>query len=546
MRPPRQFAFPEISHREADHLAFPSLGAPFHWLAGTVEHVALGLLLGGLATWAMRRLEIRWTWAAAALGADVLIGPLSGGTDWTLAAAALLATVGVRAAEERSLPLGGKIAGQTARRHGPLDVLGLLVRTAVRRQRLRLGFWFEGQSLLVGYDAEQRPVYLPVQGPTRGTNTLVLGAAGSGKTVSMTWIAVRAIEAGMPGIFLDPKDDPDFCEQIRLVAARAGKELIEWSPDGPTIYNPYADGSASEVADKVLAGERFTEPHYLRQAQRYIGHAVRALRLAGVQVSLAALAEHMDPDRLEALLRELPEGEARAGYDYLDSLTARQRSDLSGVRDRLSILVESDVGRWLDPRTPGARRFDLLGALRSGAVVLFRLRSDQRPLLMQMLGGAIVLDMQTTTAALQGSPLQSIAVIDEFAALAARQIGGLFGRARGAGMSLILGTQEIADMRLPGAEQLLDQVTGNLTSLIAHRQVKPESAEWVSRHSGEVETWRPSISSDGTWRASRDRAFAIEKEEIRALATGQAAVLVFAGSCRGVSIAQMLSAQGLR
>jgi len=34
-------------------------------------------------------------------------------------------------------------------------------------------------------------------------------------------------------------------------------------------------GSETEIADKALSGETFTEPHYLRQAQRYLGHAVR-------------------------------------------------------------------------------------------------------------------------------------------------------------------------------------------------------------------------------------------------------------------------------
>jgi hypothetical protein len=37
----------------------------------------------------------------------------------------------------------------------------------------------------------------------------------------------------------------------------------------------------------------FTESHYQRLAQRYIGHVIRALRLAGVPVSLATVVEHM-------------------------------------------------------------------------------------------------------------------------------------------------------------------------------------------------------------------------------------------------------------
>jgi hypothetical protein len=59
------------------------------------------------------------------------------------------------------------------------------------------------------------------------------------------------------------------------VVGRTGVAFLEWTPDGPLPYNPYAHGSDTEIADKALAGELVTEPHYLRQAQRYLGHAVR-------------------------------------------------------------------------------------------------------------------------------------------------------------------------------------------------------------------------------------------------------------------------------
>ena len=41
-----------------------------------------------------------------------------------------------------------------------------------------------------------------------------------------------------------------------------------------------------------------------------------------------------------------------------------------------------------------------------------------RPLLTQMLGAAIVQDLQTTVAALQGRPTPTLVVIDEFSAIA--------------------------------------------------------------------------------------------------------------------------------
>jgi hypothetical protein len=105
--------------------------------------------------------------------------------------------------------------------------------------------------------------------------------------VSETWIACRLIEAGCGAVVVDPKGDEMLAEHLRATAETCGAPFLAWSPEGSLAYNPYAHGSHTEIADKALAGERFTEPHYLRQAQRYIANAVRAMQAAKVTVTLA-------------------------------------------------------------------------------------------------------------------------------------------------------------------------------------------------------------------------------------------------------------------
>jgi len=327
---------------------------------------------------------------------------------------------------------------------------------------------------------------------------------------------------------------------VRRAALAHGRCFIEWTPEGECVYNPYALGGASEIADKALAGEHFTEPHYLRQAQRYLGHVVRALRQAEAQVSLKAIVEHLAPGRLEVLARALPEADARATFAYLDSLSSRQQSELAGVRDRLAILAESDVGTWLDPQTQGAGCFDLLSAVRARSIVYFRLDADSRPRLTHMLGAAIVQDLQTTVAALQGRPIPTLIVIDEFSAIAADQVVRLFGRARSAGFSLLLGTQELSDLRPPGRERLLEQVLGNLSVLIAHRQAVPSSAELISSMAGSRGAWRVSRHSDGRSTRARARETVLAADEVMSLGRGWAAVLAL-GNGGSARIARMLS-----
>ena len=80
-------------------------------------------------------------------------------------------------------------------------------------------------------------------------------------------------------------------EDLRASAERRGVQFLEWTPEGPLAYNPYAHGTDTEIADKALSGEEFTEPHYLRQAQRYLGYAIRVMHAAGVPTGLGDAAD---------------------------------------------------------------------------------------------------------------------------------------------------------------------------------------------------------------------------------------------------------------
>jgi hypothetical protein len=137
------------------------------------------------------------------------------------------------------------------------------------------------------------PFSIPVGGES-GSHTLVVGATGAGKTVTQAWIAARLIENGHGAVVVDPKGDRFLHDELQQAAERRGAGFLEWTPEGPLAYNPYAQGSDTEIADKALSGETFTEPHYLRQAQRYLGHAVRVMHEAGIAVTPVSLVKMLD------------------------------------------------------------------------------------------------------------------------------------------------------------------------------------------------------------------------------------------------------------
>jgi type IV secretory pathway TraG/TraD family ATPase VirD4 len=520
-----------VAFSEHQQDPWSALGGGLEWLAHTVLQFGLGVVFGLLAARYMRRGHLHWTWAPAMLAFVLCVHGRLGSFTFTLICASVVATVRSRRWHREDIDSGADLAEIAAQRSGPVDYLRTIATVLEERSGVRAGVdGPDTQTLALGRDERGRKVAIPFGEQAGARHMLVVGATGSGKTVTQTLMAVNAIERGMGAVVVDPKGDRGMSSELRRAAQATGRRFLEWTPAGACVFNPYAHGSETEIADKLLAGERFTEPHYQRQAQRYLGHVVRVLRAADIEVSLAAVVAYLDPDRLELLVRGLPEGEARATQTYLDSLSSHQRRDLAGVRDRLAILVESDVGPWLDPQTPDVQRFDLQSMVRERAIVYFNLEADSRPLLAQMLGASIVQDLQSTVAALQGNPIATLVVIDEFSALAAERVVGLFARARSAGISLLLATQELSDLRLPGREMLLEQVMGNLSVVIAHRQVVPESAALISSISGRHGVWKVSRRSDGATTRTRIRESVLNPDRIAGLGQGWAAVIVLGGA----------------
>ena len=400
------------------------------WTAGTALHLALGLPLGLLAAHLMRRRHLHWSWGAVGLLCTLLLRAPLGASATTLAAGALVATTHSRRWHREDLLAGADLAQIARDRCHPLDLARAGAHRVVRPARHS-----RGEELILGRERHGRPVAIALGGERGGTHTLVLGATGSGKTVTQALIARHAIARGMAAVIVDPKGDRALRESARRAARTAGRRFVEWTPAGPSVYNPCARGSETEIADRVLAAERYSEPHYQRQAQRYLGHAVRALQYTGAEVTLAGLVRALDPAQLELLARTLPPEHGLAVHQYLDSLEPRQRRDLGGVRDRLAVIAESDVGRWLDPALgPAAvQRFDLLEAIQERAVIYFSLRADSRPLLAQMLGAAIVGDLQSAISTLQSGSVPALVLIDEFLGAGRRAArgslrAGAFGR----------------------------------------------------------------------------------------------------------------------
>ena len=129
-------------------------------------------------------------------------------------------------------------------------------------------------------------------------------------------------------------------------------------------------------------------------------------------------------------------------------------------------------------------------------------------------------------------------LIDEFSAIAAKEVARLFSRARGAQLRVVLGTQELADLEaVPGAGSsggIRDQILGNLDVFVSDRQVVPDSAELAAAIAGTRGAWITTHQTGygigalrtGLGSRTRGRKYRIHPDEIKRLGVGEAAVIV--------------------
>ncbi len=490
-----------------------------------------GLVFGGALLVYLRHRRLRWTWA---LG----IAPFAYGSWLVSWRAGLLLGVGGATAivagirlHLESLGRGGEEARAARHAIGPLVVLRSLIAERGARRHPR-----KGTTLAIGRTARGSVCRVPIGRPGEGRHVLTVGATGGGKTVSQASIVAAHIDAGMAAVVVDPKGDSRLRATLRASAAAAGVRFREWSPSGSAIYNPIANGNPDEIADKALAAHEWSEPHYEMATRRLLGLTLATMQAAGLwPPTLSGLVDHSHPDRLDALGDRAGGEVAGRVRSYVNGLDAGARSDLRGGRDRLAILAEGELGRRLDPALGDGEEIDLRRALDRREVVYFRVDADRYPLAARLLGAALVIDLASLAAGRQGDPTAAVVLMDEFGSLAAAQVSRLLARCRGAGISLVLGTQSLADLRAVGSgeDTLTEQVIANVGYTIAHRIADPDSAERLARMAGTEPDWTKTeqlgpgffSASPGMATRTRERDFIVGPDAFKRLAPGRAVVI---------------------
>lgn len=203
----------------------------------------------------------------------------------------------------------------------------------------------------------------------------------------------------------------------------------------------------------------------------------------------------LEPSNLKRLLPHVPPEFASRVGPYLSHLNRDQQSAIMGLQSRLALLSESTPGTYLQPGEPTVDPWHTL--LGGNEVVLLSLNSSRYGKLAPQIAALAIQDLTAVAGERLSRPHRPLALlaVDEFTSLDTDNLLALTSRAREAGISVLLSTQEMADLeRL--AKGFKDQVLGNTGVMIAHRQNVPDSAELIARMIGTKTVWKPTYQTD--------------------------------------------------
>ena len=381
----------------------------------------------------------------------------------------------------------------------------------------------------------QQPVW--IENDALNLSCVVFGATGSGKTSTLNHFARHAMRSAMPLILIDAKGDTGWAHTLQRWAEAEHRPFLHWSVRGPAQWNPLAEGTPSELKDKLIGLTDWTEPHYRYAGERFLQTLIQCFQVSGHSLTLDTLVAHGDnPRSLTNLARASgPTGERLlAIIDQWDADTSLRKA-VMGLMTRLAVLSESDVGPYLSG--VDIRLHDVLLDL-AAPVVLFSLPKLQYSGLVPLLGALVIQDLKAAIAALYHEAQRTAAMIliDEFGAFATLQALDILSQARGAGMHSIVASQDPLDYAHVAPELPL-QVLTNSAVKIVHRIENPDSAELLARSIGthkthavthQIDNTQHTLGQMGSIRAVDE--FIIHPQILKSLPVGMAAYSIKVGA----------------
>ncbi|MFN8944349.1 MAG: type IV secretory system conjugative DNA transfer family protein, partial [Pseudobdellovibrionaceae bacterium] len=336
------------------------------------------------------------------------------------------------------------------------------------------------QSISMGVDdILDETIYLPDQIRTRHVH--ILGATGSGKTESVILNFLKQdVERGLGSIILDAKGDHSFLNALHSWVPSERLRIFDLTDPKSIGYNPLADGSPLEAAQRLFSSLTWSEEYYKSKAltslQRIFQVYSELNERNPVLFEVSQILE--SPDSYSSFVNTA---------DFPQALAIKEFQDLSGLRDQVRSLTLGHLKTILSPSVNSGIR---ISEAELGVVIYFRLQSLMSPQIVSTVGKLVInhLNFLAGTAHRGDGSSENITAprklipvyFDEFATFACPEFADLISKARSAGYALHFSHQSIGDV-MEVSIGFLNRITDNAATKIVLRINDPDSAEFLAR-----------------------------------------------------------------
>lgn len=439
------------------------------------------------------------------------------------------------------------------------------------------GGWLYGVPLGVDLWDNNEPIILG--SGYLNKHTCLVGTTGSGKTVTLFNFIFSAIANEKAFIFIDGKGDLKNIEIIQEAYntryednSEDKKKIHVITIDGKNGYNPFANGTPSELTDKIISMFDWTEEHYKLTSSRFLQLLINYLQLKEIPLNLANIVKYSDLKKLVELeMQDLRKAtpikeEVNPSFDNIEpsfevleethqqDATEEPQDDknkkaseiyekiknieikaIQGLQARIASLAEGDMQEMFS--NPDA--LNLFEAIENKEPVIFSVDSLRYAEQSKALGRLVVNDIKTCVSKHMKNGAKPVGLFfDEFNVFASHEVIDIINKSRSAGFEALLAFQSLSDIdKLNNGEALRRQIIQNCNNLIVQKQNDSKDAEELSKIFGTYETQELTIQEqkDGEAGAGSLRMvnkFCVAPDDIKRLRTGEAFVKIGNGSSK--------------
>lgn len=418
-------------------------------------------------------------------------------------------------------------------------------------EKLRSGEFADPVRAPLGLDEENNDSVTYRYGTEAVKQTIISGAAGSGKTITLLSLISNDIKHGSPVIVIDFKRSPELASKIASWTKDAGGNFyhfVNGSPKsydvknspGQAFYDPLRNGSPTAKADMVLGMREYdTASAVYKAAMQQLLQVLFAMlkyadrekapSIAWDQGGIYQVASAVTGSNLTELASACEGTPIQAEAEAIDQESKGNKSQIRHAMDELKgqirTIVASEYGRWLK-QSPEAANIDLFEMTKtSGNVILFSLNSDAEPDFARYIGAMILSDLTGVSAKRRNGKLtnQVNVYVDEFQAVPPTSVTSLLEKSRESRVAMTLAQQSfeqiIASSEKNGEAYLLS-ILDTCSNFIIHNGATEDSAERLSKILGKkwVTTYRQSNQNQSSflstnWNNKRNQTIQTSEEE---------------------------------